>query len=130
MGRQVEEIFGNRPMVVSVSSSRYLKGVPEEKPVLVKKSNYAALNKIVGEKTQNVSRQKKERYQGRIDEKAKHLKSVLFAARDLREVEIEQLESTHREACKAFKDKIQATNEKVAKAYAHYLAKLDEKENA
>ena len=123
--KQVKKIFGSQPAAVSVSSSRYLKGVPENKQVLVKKSNYAALNKIIGEKTTTVSRDKKKRYQGRIDEKAKHLKSVLFAARDQKEVEIEQLEAEHRTACNAFKKKVKDANANVAKAYALYLVKIE-----
>ena len=121
--KQVQEIFSAQPSVVSISSSRYLKGMLENKPILVKQSNYAHLNKIIGEKTKNVSQQKKKRYHGRIEEKAKDLKKILLVTREQLEKEIDQLESVHRANYTEFRKKVKNANANIAKAYALYLAK-------
>ncbi|MDD2601018.1 MAG: 50S ribosome-binding GTPase [Kiritimatiellae bacterium] len=122
--QQIEDIFNVCPSIVSVSSSRYLKGKREEKQLLLETSNYSELHRVIGERASSAGHKKKERYQGKIEEKALHLKNVLIDARRSQVKETEQEERDHKKAVQAFEKKIEGANKNIKTGYKVYLQKI------
>jgi len=91
--QQLETIFGGKPNLVSVSSTRYAKGVLEKKALMVEKSGIPALKSVlyakaakIGEQVQGVRRKKAGKAYDAIDA---HLLSLMDKARlDIKEAEV------------------------------------------
>jgi|GEM_PF-1196944 len=118
---QFKNIFGLQPVIISVSSSRYLKGVNENKNLLVQKSNYSKLNRYLGEKTLDIVKIKKERY---LKKAQKEAESILMKMRELQKkmtLDIEKEENEYSELHEEFASLVEKANTNIKNAYSNYL---------
>ncbi len=123
--KQIEDIFGVAPSVISVSSSKYQKGCLENKALLEKNSNYSTLRKELAEKIEHSTRTKKEKDRLRIKTQAEGLKKTLSGVREGFVSEIMEIEAQHKEQCEEFRADVKAASEKVERAYSIYVDKVE-----
>jgi hypothetical protein len=119
--KQFNNIFGIVPQIISISSSRYLKGVTENKNLLAEKSNYTKLHKALGEMTLDIVKNKKQRY---LKKAQKETESILIKLRKIQKdltKEVESKKMEHYILHDEFSDLVRKANTTIEKAYSNYL---------
>ncbi|MDY0362908.1 MAG: GTPase [Desulforegulaceae bacterium] len=118
---QFISIFGIQPQIISISSSRYLKGVNENKNLLTEKSNYAKLHKTLGEMTLDIVKNKKQRY---LKKAQNETESILIKLRKLQKdlsIQVEKKNMEHYILHDKFSELVGKANNTIEKAYSNYL---------
>lgn len=124
VSRQFDDIFGIKPRIISVSSTRYQKGMMENKNLLVKKSGYHELLSALGNKLQETQGNRKEKYLGKIEAKVNDVLAFLDDKQKEIRARLDAIREKDKEIIAEFKKKQDRANETIKRAWQIYLESI------
>lgn len=122
---QIKLIFDGEPTIVPVASETYRKGVLENKPLLVERSNFSELQRIINEKKLIAIKTKKSSNERKIDMEARQIREELLIQKYELIKKITEIKNSYTEQYVKFSELLQKENQKLYKAFVNYKRKME-----